>query len=291
MRTRLALLLALLLLVTACGDGQEAASEDTPTPATTASDPEPTATGTEDEGGEDQDVTAFFARVGDSGNWVEPETHRVEDSTEAVARAAIELMVSGSPRNPDLSNAVPEGTEVLDVTLEDRILVVDLSSEVTGSGHGSAEELAFSQQLAHTGAQFETVDAVRLHVDGEPVDELWGHLDWSQPVEPDLFALAPITFEFPRWGDTVEPGPVVAGGQANTFEATLELRLIDPTGAVIEETFTTATSGSGERGQWEHTFDTEVTEAGTWTVEAEEPDPSGGEGRPPFVTRVQFQIA
>jgi hypothetical protein len=57
---------------------------------------------------------------------------------------------------------------------------------------------------------------------------------------------------------------------------------------VVEETFTTATSGSGERGRWESTFD--LTGPGTWTIEATEDDPSDGEGRPPFATTLELQV-
>lgn len=289
MRARLIPLVSVLLLgLAACGQSDQVDPDGSPTP--TATTPSPTGSPDDPDGEGLEEITAFFIRFDDSGAWVEPEVHTLEEPTVAVATAAIALAVEGSPHNPDLMTAAPEGTRVLDVRLEDGLLIVDLSEEVRGGSAGSSLEGAFAQQLAHTGAQFDTVEAVQLQIEGEPVEELWGHIIWDGPIEPDTFALTPITFEFPTWGQEVEPGPVTAGGQANTFEATVELRLRDPDGAVVEDTFTTATSGTGTRGEWEHTFETPADRPGTWTVEAIEPDPSGGEGRPPLVTRVQIRV-
>jgi hypothetical protein len=300
MRTRLLLaaVLALALLTAACGEPTATPTTPTPTPTDTAvtpatpatpddepTSPEPTAEPTDVEG---EDATAFFVRSHDSGIWVEPLTLPVGQSGEAMARAAVELLLEGPSGHPALTTEVPDGTELLDVNISDRVLVVDLSEEVRGRGGASAQEVAFAQQLAHTGAQFDTVDAVQLWVEGEPVDELWGHLDWSEPIEPDPFALSPITFDSHEWGERVTAGRVTVGGEANTFEATVELRLLAPDGSVAEETFTTATSGTGTRGTWEHTFD--LDEPGRWTIEAIEPDPSDGEGRPPFVTTLELDV-
>ncbi len=42
--------------------------------------------------------------------------------------------------------------------------------------------------------------------------------------------------------------PIQLAGTANTFEATVNYRLVDSAGTVLKEGFTTATSGSGTRG-------------------------------------------
>jgi hypothetical protein len=290
MRQRSALLTSLLLVLAACSSGTPAGPPSTPggSSAVTAS-PAPTPT--------DQatsTVRIWVARATPDGVWVEPWAS-TGARTMAPARQAFQHLISVPPDDPALQTLAPEGTKLhgVDIDRDTGVLTVDVSADIDapGTGHGSAQETAFAQQLAHTATQFAGVRSVRLLVDGEPIDELWGHLDWSQPIEPDPFALTPITIEEPRWGFRREgTGPLTASGQANTFEATLGVRLIDPDGEVFEEEWITATSGSGTRGTWTHTFGA-LGKRGTWVLEAEEPDPSGGaEGRKPLIVRREFRI-
>jgi hypothetical protein len=44
---------------------------------------------------------------------------------------------------------------------------------------------------------------------------------------------------------------VTISGTADVFEATVSIRILDSSGALLEETFTTATCGSGCRGDYE----------------------------------------
>ena len=73
-----------------------------------------------------------------------------------------------------LHHATDRGIEVLDVHLDNGILTVDVSNELVEQGGTSAQEVAFTNQLAHTATAFDTVDAVLLWIDGEPIDGLWG---------------------------------------------------------------------------------------------------------------------
>lgn len=298
-RTTTLLLLGVLLVMSACSTdaGQVGAPIDDAPPqvAEPSPDPdpvdEPAVRGPDDvppvatPNGAEQ-VTAYFVRSDATTIWVEPETHELTTSTVGVARAAMELLVSGETHDPDLTTAAPPGTEVLGVSIRDGVLIVDLSGEVARHGSGSATEVAFAHQLAHTAAQFDGVDAVRLWVDGRAVTELWGHLDWSEPLEADPFVLSPVTFTSHTYGEEVAPGTVTVAGEARVFEAHVGLRLIDPDGTVVDESWTTASDGPPDRGDWTATFD--LDRPGTWTVEAAESDPSDGEGRPPFVAVLEL---
>lgn len=312
------LLLAVVLVgAQACGQGAEPEDptpDDTTAESDTADDAdadEPDdgagdeagdgtdeATPPETDGSDDPDdaddlpfVEVYFVRSDASGSWVEPERHQLEEETLAVARAAMELLFTAEPHDPDLTSLVPEGVEVLGVDLDDGVLTVDVSGELADAGGASAQEVAFTNQLAHTATAFDTVDAVTLWIDGEPIDGLWGHVDYSQPIEPDPFALSPITITTPPMGPdgaTADTGEVLLGGQATVFEATVLIRVLDADGAVVEDTFTTASEGAPGRGTWEHTV--RLSEPGTYTVEVEEPDPSDGEGRPPFVSSRTIEV-
>lgn len=237
-----------------------------------------------DDGRGATEVTVYFVRSGDGGIWVEPETHDLDTPTTAVARAAMEILFRGDPHDENLSSGAPDGVQVLATNIVNRVLIVDVSDDIVRTGQSSAQELAFAQQLAHTGAAFATVDAVQLWVDGAPIDELWGHLDWSQPIEPDPFALSPVTIA----EATVRDGRIQLSGKATVFEAMVGIRLYRADGTMVAEDFVMASTGAPERGTWTHVFT--APGPGTYTVEASEDDPSDGEGRPPFTTTRQVTV-
>lgn len=301
----------LILLLTGCGDSPPAAeptAEPTAQPTTpTATTPAPTGTGTtgsptaspsvtetatgtpaptasEDPSGATE-ITAFFAR---DTSWVEPETHPLDEPTVGVARAAMELMAAGGTTDPGLQTLVPEGTEVLGADIDGSTLIVDMSEAVRSGQFGAESEATLAQQFAHTGTQFDGIEGVQVLVEGQVVDSLYGHVDWSRPLTPDEFALSPVDVQTPEWGSQVEAGEVAVTGEANTFEANVLLQLIAPDGTEGEQEFTTATCGTGCRGTWSHTFT--LDQSGTWIVEAAESDPSDGEGRAPLVVRHELVV-
>lgn len=291
----LVLVLALTLLLLACGSSEPegGGSRRTPTPQPTdePDEPEPDEPAGLDDGEGTTEVTAYFVRSHEGEQWVEPETHELDEPTVAVGRAAMEVLVAGERRNPQLTTLVPEDTRVRDVDIDGGVMTVDLSGELAAASGGSAEEVALAHQLSHTATQFDRVDALTVWVEGEPIEELWGHLDWSEPLEPSPDEVSPIVFTSPRWGETVPAGPVTVRGHSLTFEANVVLRLVDPDGAVVEETFTTAAQPDvDQRGDFSLTFDTAAERPGAWTVIGIEPDPSDGEGRPPLTTSVEFVV-
>ena len=227
-------------------------------------------------------ATAYLVRDAGGRLWVEPVRFDLDGPTSGVAAASVQLALAG-PEVDDLDRLTGPDVELLGADIDGTTLAVDLSGAVRDARLGAEAEATFQQVLAHTGAQFDTVDRVQLLVDGAPVSDLWGHVDWSEPFEPDPFAVTPVTIDSPERGTEVEVGPLSTTGTANTFEATVVLRLVDAAGTVVEEGFATASCGTGCRGTWEHVLD--IPGPGTWTIEAEEPDPSGGEGRPPVVVR------
>jgi hypothetical protein len=291
MRTSVATLAILLALaLPACNRGGQVAQDPTdPAPSTTApqvtspdSATEPAADATEPVG--PGSVQVFYARDTERGVFVEPEQRTPSESTVAVARAALTILVTERPDDPGLVNLIPDGTSLLGVDLDGTTLTVDL--DLPRANLGAAFETAMYQQIVHTGAQFATVESVLILDDGETPES--GHLDLGEPIQPDEFALAPIIITSPAEGETVAAGEVTLTGTANVFEANVELRLVDPDEQVVEETFTTATCGTGCRGDWEHTFT--VTEPGRWTIVAVEPDMSDGEGFGPYVTERHFTV-
>jgi hypothetical protein len=280
----------------ACGD-PAAAPEPTPDPPA----PEPEAPVGPEEPGETEDpseteepegtdeVLVFYVRETDSGSWVEPEVAVLDEPTVGVARAAMEALVSRDPLDPGLVSLAGDDAQVLGASIDGDVLTVDFSNLVPASGLGAAFESLLLQQIAHTGTQFEGIERVQIWVDGEPVESIAGHIEVLDPIEADPLAISPITFTSHTTGDTVDVGDVTVGGEACTFEANVLLELLAPDGTIAEETFTTATSGCPERGEWDHTFT--LNEPGTWTIRAAESDPSDGEGRPPFAVELELEAS
>lgn len=239
--------LAVALAATGCDGGDEQAQPTEP-PETTApttstepggeTTPEPTQT---------RRVLVYFVRgeqVGAVGRSV--------PSTPRVLRAALEELLDGpTPREAEwgLTTAVPDGVAVRGVEVADGTATIDLS-EAFDDGGGSLSMVIRLAQLVHTATQFPSVDRVALRLEGEPVD-VFSAEGVELPAtlsRADVEEQAPaILVESPVPGETVS-GPLHVRGTANTFEATLELQLVDEGGRELAATFATATCGTGCRG-------------------------------------------
>jgi hypothetical protein len=276
---------AALLLVTVLLAGACAASEPGGAPAPTPAPTPPTAPTTPGpDAGTPDPVVVHAVRTAPTNFFVEPVLVAVpaasDDGAEAQLLRALEALVALRPSEPGLSTSVPEGTVVLGVTI-DAVVEVDLGGTFGAASGGSAQEITFAQQLAHTVLAAVGPLGVRLRVDGALVDELWGHLDWSEPLTADPFALSPVTIEVPGHAAEVPAGELVVTGQATVFEATVVVAAYAADGSVVAEGFVTATEGGPGRGTWE--WRVTLPGPGEYRIEAGASDPSDGEGPAPFV--------
>lgn len=181
-----------------------------------------------------------------------------------VASAAMELLLAGpdpSQSAMGLTTMIPAGTELLGVSIADKVATVDLSSEFT-SGGGTLSMTGRVAQVVFTLTQFPTVDAVLFEVEGEPLDVLGGEgviLDSPRTRETEEPFAPEVLIESPTWGAMV---PAATGlrvrGSANVFEAVFQLEIADATGKIVRTQQVMATSGSGTRG----TFDATLSLAG-----------------------------
>jgi germination protein M len=252
-----AVVLASLLLV-ACGDDEP---EPGASPAPSAEESSPAASPSEDEtpGGETIELEVWFTQDADLFL-----AHREVPETQAVGAAAMEALLEGPndlESEVDVLSIVPDGTELLGLTIDDGVATVDLSSEYE-SGGGSASMFARLAQVVYTLTQFPTVDGVALELEGEPVEVFSGEgIILEAPLTRKDYKdeLPAIVVEEPAVGDEVT-SPLTVSGNANTFEATVEMRLVGPGGEEIAHTFTTATCGTGCRGDYNAKLKFEVSE-------------------------------
>ncbi|HEX6146990.1 MAG TPA: Gmad2 immunoglobulin-like domain-containing protein [Acidimicrobiia bacterium] len=273
MRKFLILLTALALVLAACGDDGGGATttpaetsttvETTTTtaPTTTTSVPEATTTAvetttttTEPPEMEEMDVVAYFILedINDPpmGPFLVP-VHRGAPETEGVGGAAVTALLNGPTSAetegiPSISTAIPEGTRLLGLVIEDGVATVDLSGEFDDGG-GTASMAARLAQVVFTLTRFPTVDGVVFHLDGEPVEVFSSEgiiLDGPQTRDDYLEQVPAIFVDSPAWGEVVE-SPLVVTGIANVFEATFQMMLTDDDGEPLFEEPVMASCGTG----------------------------------------------
>ena len=173
--------------------------------------------------------------------------------TKAVGRAALEHLLAGVPnelkeQDRKAWSAVPEGTELLGLAIEDGTATVDFNEEFGNTGLGTSYDGIQIDQVTWTLTQFPSVKRVRYLIDGEvPEEGIGGHgiiVDKPATRKNSEWWLPPIVVESPYPGEKVEP-PIEISGIANVFEATVSYRLRG-----LHQGFTTATCGTGCYGSF-----------------------------------------
>ncbi|MBA2615455.1 MAG: GerMN domain-containing protein [Actinobacteria bacterium] len=261
------------------GTAGETTSSESTSPGETTSEPAETAAGAR------RNYTVWFAR----GDELSPTTIEAP-APEGVALAAVELLLDGPPSGSGLATAIPAGTRLLGINLESDIATVDLSSEFE-SGGGSRSMFLRLAQVVYTMTEFDTVKSVRFHLDGEPVDVFSGEgIVLDKPVtRKDYEELdAPIVVESPTQRQSVS-SPFTVSGSANVFEANVTLVLLDAKGKELVRTFTTATCGTGCRGDFstQLRFKVSTAQMGTLLVQDDDAD---GDGRPSHSVEIPVKL-
>ncbi|MBK5228922.1 MAG: GerMN domain-containing protein [Actinobacteria bacterium] len=202
----------------------------------------------------------------------------------AVAGVALEHLLNRVDPGAGLATEIPGGTELLGVDITNGVATVDLSNEFE-SGGGSLSMRMRVAQVVYTLTQFETVKGVLFEIDGELVDSIGGEgIDVSTPqTRKDYEDLLPaITVTTPGIGwDFTSAGPGVGAGiiegTANVFEANVSWRILDENGKEIASGFTTASCGTGCRGNFRIEAEFSVDHDQDGTIEVLEYSAENGE--------------
>jgi hypothetical protein len=201
-------------------------------------------------------------------------------ATTAVARAAMTALLAGPTTGEGgsgISTAIPDGTRLLGLTIKNGVATVDLSTEFD-SGGGSASMQYRLGQVVYTLTQFSTVKSVVFQVEGETVTVFGGEgIVLDGPVaRDDYYDLLPDIFvDRPAWRAALgNPGRVT--GNANVFEATFRIALLDASGAVLADEMVMATCGTGCRGTFDVTLRYTVAKGQYGTLRAYNPSAKDG---------------
>ena len=176
-------------------------------------------------------------------------------------------LVSGkiAPLDPDYTILWVGTNTVNSVSITDSVATVDLG-EISLNVGAEGEQRAIDQIVWTLTELVPSVTSVAFTVNGETVESFAGHVDtttsFTRAVGYEV--LNPIQISSINEGVGVAV-PLIVSGQACTFEANVIWKLTQ-NGVVIDEGFTTATSGCPDRGDWSIPF--ENLEPGEYTIQA-----------------------
>ncbi len=137
--------------------------------------------------GRNVEVTLYFSD--DQAMEVLPEKRTVEvteDEPEMpIERIAVLELLKG-PSDEKLRKTLPPEAQLLSIAVRDGVATVDFSQEFqTKHWGGSAGEGLTINSLVKTLTGIEGIDRVQVLIEGEVIDSLAGHYDWSEPFAPE----------------------------------------------------------------------------------------------------------
>ncbi len=209
-------------------------------------------------------VRAYFVLDGDVGVEGLVPTLREVPQTTAVARSAMEALLRGEilADYDRLASAIPAGTRLLGLTIRDGIATVDLSREFE-SGGGSASAFYRLGQVVYTLTQFPTVRAVLFQVEGKTVTTFGSEgivLEGPQARDDFEDLLPSIFVDRPAYGAAIG-NPARITGNANVFEASFRIAILDGSRRTLVDDHAMATCGTGCRGTFDVTLRYTVAKA------------------------------
>ncbi len=205
-------------------------------------------------------VRAYFVLGGEPGSVGLVPILRTVPRTVQAATAAMDALLAGPTANEagdrTITTAIPDGTRLLGVSVKTGVATVDLSTEFDSDGATASMRYRLAQ-VVYTLTQFTTVRSVVFQVEGQTVTVFGSTgIVLAGPVErADYYDQLPSIFvDRPAYRAALEnPGRVA--GNADVFEATFRVALLDATGKTLLDEQVLATCGTGCRG----TFDTSLT--------------------------------
>jgi hypothetical protein len=223
-------------------------------------------------------VRTYFWLGGGPGSAGLLATLREVPGTKAVATAAMKALLAGptaSERKASISTAIPNGTQLLGLSIEGGEATVNLSSEFEAGGDSTAVQTRIGQ-VVYTLTQFPSIKSVAFQVEGEA--RSGSGFGTKGLVRSDFVALLPdIWVDRPAWNAAVG-NPAHVTGSADVFEATFRIAILDGSGRVLADQQAKATCGTGCRGTFDTTVAYTISKAQYGTLRVY--DPSEKDGTP-----------
>jgi len=158
-----------------------------------------------------------------------------------------------TPLDPDYSNLWGGTNTVNSVKVNESVATVDLG-EISLNVGAEGEQRAIDQ-IVWTLTEFAPkITSVAFTVNGKTVESFAGHVDTTSAFVRaiDYEVLNPLQISSINQSAELT-SPVTISGQACTFEANVVWKLFQD-GTVVQDGFTTATTGCPDRGDWSISF-------------------------------------
>jgi hypothetical protein len=168
--------------------------------------------------------------------------------TKSVAKAAVNALLGGptsGEKGRAITTAVPAGSQLLDLSIDKGVATINLSAEFMSGGESSSVQTRLGQ-VTYTLTQFPTVKSVVFQIEGVQLADAVSRADYVALL-PDIWV------DRPAFSAAIG-NPAHVTGNADVFEATFRMSILDATGKVIADVQVMASCGSGCRG----TFDTTI---------------------------------
>lgn len=203
-------------------------------------------------------VRAYFWLGGLEGSAGLVAVLREVPGTKAIASAAVNALLAGptgGETGRSISSAVPAGSQLLGLSVDNGVATIDLSSEFE-SGGGSASVLTRLGQVVYTLTQFPSIKSVVIQIEGQTREVFSGEgVVIDKPLtRADYQSLLPdIWVDRPAFNAAIG-NPARVTGNANVFEATFRMAILDGAGKVLADEMVMASCGTGCRGTFDVTI-------------------------------------
>jgi spore germination protein GerM len=133
-------------------------------------------------------VTGYLIEARENKFVAVPISVKAKNNEEAIA-TALKNIITEKKENQNLYSAIPEGTQILSLTIANNDIRLNLSKEFT-TGGGSASMRGRLIQLLYTSTSLNPDGNLFLSVEGKPLESLGGEgVEVSQPLRRQSFAL------------------------------------------------------------------------------------------------------
>lgn len=226
-------------------------------------------------------LAVYYVKLTENDTYLVREVHQAPQAQDAV-KAALEELINANPVIPGAARVLPQATKINSINIKDGLATVDFSRDVLRANVGASGEAMGIQSIVNTLTEFPEIKKVSFTVEGK-VDERtmdwWGHVGlYEQPFSRDLS----IVYEPVIWATSPAPdqkvaSPVEVTGSARVFEAAVNISLVDDSGIIIADGFTTASEGAPGRGDFKYSLAFNAASPGKGAIEVFWTSPKDGQ--------------